>query len=370
MQAARYGSLLHRQQLQQQQEQELRGVCETRAATAAAAAAGLRMSSASPVKANTTWHSTTSFTAQQQQQLHEQQWRPSSAAAAAGQHARMYWGSMPGYASSSHCSQAGAADTPAVAAQQQPCTRQVPLRPLASPAHVGSDAGVAGSLSAHTNISCSEGGGAGTGVVPPAERYAALVAGADAALRQLAECRRAAAAHGAGSPCAAFGGSRSGISGAFAPSDPASQRQGVTERAYVHRAPADMTTSRPGQLESSSAAPSKYTQVQSHTSYTAAAAAAAAAVAAGAGVGQAADSSSTSSRWHELQEVRQRATGNSTADARAAAGAGVDVSVIDSGSSSVRWHELRAELQAMDGDLDAAEAALQAATARLGSKPK
>jgi hypothetical protein len=51
--------------------------------------------------------------------------------------------------------------------------------------------------------------------------------------------------------------------------------------------------------------------------------------------------------------------------AAAAPAAGMDA--CGSGVGGLRWSELHAELQAMDGDLDAAEAALQAATARLGT---
>jgi hypothetical protein len=360
MQAVRYGSPLRNQQWQQQQEEEeLHGECETRSA-AAAAAAGLRISSASPNRTNASWHSTTTFTAQQQQK-----WRPSSAGAAAaaaagGQHARSYWGSMPGYASSSQCSQEGAADTSAFTAQQQACTQEVPSRPLASPSKL--HGGVAGSFDARAEIGISAGSGAATGVaarvVPPTERYAALVAGADAALRQLAECRRAAAAHDAGRSCAAFGSGRSGIGARFVTSDPASRQNAGTERTHVLQAATDHTSRLPGQqLDSSSAFHSKHSQ--------AIAARLTPAAAVGAGVSAVADSSSSSLRWCASHEVR----GNSslTAGAGVPERAGVGGSG-DNGGSSARWHEMRAELQAMDGDLDAAEAALQAATARLGSR--
>jgi hypothetical protein len=378
VQAVRYGSLLQSQQWQQQEADELHEVCETRSAVAAAAA-GLRISSASPNRANTSWHSTTSFMAQQQQQ-----WRPSSAgvnaaatAAAAGQHAGSYWGSMPGYASSGHCSQAGAADTTAVAAQQDPCTRHVPLRPLASPLHFDSDGAAAGSLGARRDIRNNTGGGAATdvaaGVVPPAERYAALVAGADAALKQLAECRRAAAAHDAGSSCqaAAFGssGSTSGTGAGFMTHNPVVIQSAATEQTRAHQAATHHKSWLPGQqLDSSTAFHSKHSQAHLTASHVTAAVAVAARAAC-AGVGAAANSSSL--RWHESHEAR--ASGNWTAAAAAAApavhaGACIAASRCGNSGSSVTWHELRAELQAMDGDLDAAEAALQAATARLGSR--
>jgi hypothetical protein len=353
VQGARYGSPL--QSPQWRQEEELQAVCETRSA-AAAAAAGLRINSASPNRANTSWHSTTTFTAQQQQQ--QQQWRPSSAGAdaaaaagaAAGRHARSCWGSMPGYASSSHCSLEGAAD--AAATRQQPCTREVPLRPLASPSHFDSDRGVADSLGARADIRNATGSGAAhsvaAGAVAPAERYAALVAGADAALKQLAECRRAAAAHDAGSSSVASRSGRSGPGAGYVISGPASKQKGATERAYCESwLPAQ-------QFNSSSTFHSKHSQ----------AVAGRLTPATGAGVSAAADSSS-SSRWHASHDVR--ATGNLTAGAGMLARAGVGASG-DNGGSSARWHELRAELQAMDGDLDAAEAALRAASARLGSR--
>lgn len=208
------------------------------------------------------------------------------------------------------------AGTAAEALQQH--RRCVSVRPVDSPPHLYSSSCNPDGIT----VGCS-GSSAATGrPLSPGARYSALVADADSALARLAQCRKAAAA--AGQVAASSGSMLPGVSSAAAALS--------AQRAY-----------RPGCVSEAGAL--------------------------GGGVLGSSGLAAARSSYGQLLCGRldgKLAAAGLLQTAPAAACVASDAAAAAAGSSGLHLDQLCAELAAMDGDLEAAEAALQAASSRFG----